>query len=79
MAVVMSVFSQHALVQLVERRRDEQARRMTLRRAGVVHAWVTQIVLNCNEFKTIFFAPPCVAAEYIAAAPVGHGRPSAAQ
>ena len=45
----------------------------------LVQAWVGQNVLECNVFKTIFFAPLCVADEYIAAAPVGHGGPSAAQ
>ena len=45
----------------------------------LVQAWVGQNVSLFNVCETTFFAPPCVADEYIAAAPVGHGRPSAAQ
>ena len=42
---------------------------------GVVHAWVGQIVLNCNVFKTIFERPTGTRVEVRSPALGGHGRP----
>ena len=44
----------------------------------VVQAWVGQNVLHCNVFKTIFFAPPCVADRQRDAGRRGHTMASAA-
>ena len=44
----------------------------------MVQAWVGQNVLRCNVFKTIFFAPPCVADGARDAAHRGHPMASAA-
>ena len=42
---------------------------------GVVHAWVGQIVLNCNVFKTEFVRPTETRVEGDTQARGGHGRP----
>ena len=44
----------------------------------LVQAWVGQNVLDCNVFKTIFFAPPCVADGGRDAGRRGHTMASAA-
>ena len=44
----------------------------------LVQAWVGQNVLECNVFKTIFFAPPCVADGHCDAGRRGHTMASAA-
>ena len=47
-------------------------------RNELVQAWVGQNVLECNVFKTIFFAPPCVADGHCDAGRRGHTMASAA-
>ena len=51
---------------------------LTSRARELVQAWVGQNVLHCNVFKTIFFAPPCVADGRHDAGRRGHTMASAA-